>query len=257
MILTQPLLLDKPVGWTPLDALEALRAQQPELTDVKLAYAGRLDPMASGLLPVLRGGQLAHQEEYWGLPKEYDATVILGLMTDSYDLLGLASPGGAVPEEKRILAGAAGLVGKHLLSVPVFSSPSVNGKPLFAWAREGLPTDLPVPVRRMRVIEVRVRDVAPMTLDGVAGLAAQGVARVSGSFRQDAILQRWSEVAAHDGCRPLAAVQLTVACGGGTYVRSLAHELGRRLRCGGMLAALRRIRVGPWTADDEGIIRFG
>lgn len=256
MTLPEPLLVDKPLGASPLDALHLLRERYPQYRDEKLAYAGRLDPMASGLLLALRSSQLTEQETYWGLPKEYEASVLLGLTTDSYDLLGLAAMGGEPPAENRILAAAAGLVGKHLLSVPTFSSPSVNGRPMFAWAREGIPHDVAPPVRRMRVSEIRVTGMANTNVEEAALLAADRISRVIGSFRQGDILRRWSELSDAYGQQPLVSVTLTVACGSGTYVRSLAHELGRRLRCGAALGTLRRVRVGPWSVDDPQVIRF-
>jgi len=108
----------------------------------------------------------------------------------------------------------------------------------------------------MRVSEVRVTDISTVTLADVAASAARGVARVTGSFRQDEIQHRWARLAMDAGPRPLIALSLTMACGSGTYVRSLAHELGRRLTCGGVLGSLRRTRVGSWSVDDPNVIRF-
>ena len=249
-----PYLVDKPLGATPLEALGMLRGLKPELADQKLAYAGRLDPMATGLLVIAHGPWLGRQEELWAMPKEYDASVILGLTTDSYDLLGLATIGRpvAVPNE-RILAAAQGMVGKLTLSVPVFSSNRVAGKPLFTLAREGIPSDVAVPVRRMGVSEITVADVTDTTAATLTRTLYERIPLVKGDFRQVEILARWDEVLG-DASQHWSVVQLHVRCGSGTYVRSLAHELGRRLACGAVLAGLRRTRVGPYTLDDPAVV---
>jgi hypothetical protein len=125
-----PLLIDKPLGATPLKALELLRRAISIPESVKLAYAGRLDPMASGLIPVLRGEQLQHQEDYWHLSKRYESTVLIGIRTDSHDVLGMPERFPMeTPNAERITAVVRGLVGKVYLPVPVFSSHRHEGKP--------------------------------------------------------------------------------------------------------------------------------
>ncbi len=247
----QPICIDKPLGATPLQALDVLRSIRSELVGIKLAYAGRLDPMATGLIPVLWGELLFRQEEFWHLDKEYEATVALGVISDSHDLLGIPQrvPGGIISTE-HIHAAAQGLVGKLYLSVPVFSSYRAGGKPMFAWAREGLPQDVAVPVRRMALHEVAVRDISQASLGEIAKIAGERIALVSGDFRQPESIQAWEALARMHGTENLTLVRLKIQCASGTYIRSVASELGRRLGTGGILADLRRTRVGTWRVDD-------
>ena len=81
-------MLEKAVGETPLSCAEVFRAQHPELEGVSMAYAGRLDPMASGKLLVLLGEECKNQTAYHGLDKEYEFSVLLGIGSDSHDVLG-------------------------------------------------------------------------------------------------------------------------------------------------------------------------
>ena len=81
--------IHKAVGQTPLEAIEQLRIQTPELYQVKLSYAGRLDPLAEGVLLVLVGEANKERDAYLGLDKVYEFEMVLGVRTDSYDLLGL------------------------------------------------------------------------------------------------------------------------------------------------------------------------
>lgn len=253
----EPILIDKPLGATPLQALALLRGVRSELAGVKLAYAGRLDPMATGLLPVLWGNLLFRQEEFWHLDKEYEATVALGVATDSYDVLGLPGIAAQVAiGTEHIHAAAHGLVGKIYLSVPVFSSYRAAGKPMFAWARQGLPQNIAVPVRKMAVQEVAVCDVGQVTLGEVAEAACGHIMLVDGDFRQAESIREWEVLADTHGTTPVTLVRLRIQCASGTYIRSLARELGRRLGTGGIVTALRRTRVGSWRVDDPTTLRL-
>jgi tRNA pseudouridine55 synthase len=251
-----PWLVDKPSGATPLEALGLLRSARPELALQKLSYAGRLDPMATGLLVVLHGDLLALQEQFWHLKKAYEAEVVLGVSSDTFDLLGIATgvAHAQVPVE-RVLAEAQSLVGRSVRSVPAYSSIVHEGKPLFMHARAGvLPAALPV--RRMDVSEVVVAEVGTVSSDALLAQVGALVGRVSGDFRQDAIAARWNAVLTERSRASWPLVRMRIDCSAGTYIRALAHELGQRLGTGGVLASLRRVRVGPWSVDDDAVIRF-
>ena len=78
----------KNAGETPLECLERVRKQHPEFIHMPITYAGRLDPMAEGVLLLLIGDECMKKDEYLNLPKEYEVTVLFGFATDTYDLLG-------------------------------------------------------------------------------------------------------------------------------------------------------------------------
>jgi tRNA U55 pseudouridine synthase TruB len=78
------------------------------------------------------------------------------------------------------------------------------------------------------------------------------VGLVQGDFRQEEICTAWRNCLTDDRYFPL--VSLDIRCGSGTYIRSLAHEIGRRLGCGAVLAGLRRVRVGSWHVNDPDVI---
>jgi len=249
----RPYLVDKPVGATPLEALGLLRDVRGLPASTKLAYAGRLDPLASGLLVVLRGGLLQEQERFWHLPKEYDVTLLVGLTTDSHDLLGLPALVAPPPDAPERITGAVrALVGKQYVSVPVYSSWKHDGRPLFQWARESDGIPPAVPVRRMTVSQIDVHEVGTMTRDDLRSVVRSRIPLVRGDFRQDAISAAWERVLDADGQWP--TIRLTIHCGSGTYVRSLAHTIGRRLGSGAVVTDLRRTRVGGWRVTDPGVL---
>lgn len=81
------LLLNKKEGETLLEALENFRAKNKKYKDVKMTYAGRLDPLVPGLLLVLTEGATKQKEKYLGLSKEYKFSVLFGFATDTHDIL--------------------------------------------------------------------------------------------------------------------------------------------------------------------------
>src|SRR5882724_588569 len=78
----------KQKGETPLQALNRLRVEKPEYMEATLSYAGRLDPMAEGVMVVLVGDENKEREKYLGLDKVYVTEVLFGVSTDTADILG-------------------------------------------------------------------------------------------------------------------------------------------------------------------------
>ena len=130
----------KPAGFTPLEALEKLRTQKPELVGAKavgdgspgasralrekMTYAGRLDPLAEGVMLVVTGEDIARKDEFLNLAKTYEVEVLFGLATDTGDVLGLVTE--LLPAELRIeevTKASASLIGRRLQTAPRYSAP--------------------------------------------------------------------------------------------------------------------------------------
>ncbi len=146
----------KPVGMTPLEALREYVAGSGGRPETRRSYAGRLDPMAEGLLVVLEGEACEAQAAWQHHGKEYAWELLLGLSSDSYDVLGLVQLlpppdwAAAVREAARALEQA--LLGRRLQPYPPFSSARVAGHPLFWWAQQGRLHEVQIPR-----VEVEVR----------------------------------------------------------------------------------------------------
>ena len=248
MILT----LHKPPGWTPLEAMEALRARTPALTGERMVYAGRLDPMAEGLLLVLTGDDRYALPAHLGHDKDYDATFLFGASSDTFDALGRLAPVAPVapvaPDPSACVAAVAGLAGAHDLPLPAWSAYKVQGRPLHVWAHEGRLHEIVLPVRRMQVTAVGQASGAVVRADALLDDVLARIDRVQGQFRQDQARADWLARAAEDPA--LFVVRATLTVSSGTFVRALAHSLGERLGCGGLLLALRRTRIGDYRACD-------
>jgi len=198
------LVVDKPVGWTSHDVVEAARRW---LGTRRVGHLGTLDPLATGVLP------LAIREATKLVPfvghgdKVYVGTIRLGVATETYDAEGRVTRehGGPLPSEAAVRSALAGFVGEILQVPPMYSSVKRHGVPLYRLARRG--EEVERSPRRVRIHEIRMHHYVP------------------------------------------PEIGVEVACAAGTYVRTLAHDLGELLGCGAHLSGLRRTRSHPFGLD--------
>lgn len=241
----------KGVGETPLEALQAFR-QARGLSEAKTSYAGRLDPMADGLLLVLEGDACYEQAQWQHHSKGYAWELLLGLSTDTFDILGLAA-GDAVIEAARLTAAAqqaedmlSRLRGPMMQSYPPYSSVRVQGHPLFWWAQQGRLDEVAIPQSEVHVEATHVGCVRWIRAADVLAEMQRKIQLVSGSnFRQAEILGRWSDVLAslsHEVQFPVLSVRSKVSSG--TYIRALAHRVGADCGVGGLAWSITRFQVG-------------
>jgi len=201
--------LDKPVGPTSHDMVGFLR----RLTGIRrIGHAGTLDPLASGVLPILVGAATRFSEELTGGRKRYTAVIRLGERSATDDAEGpLEAVDGPLPSDAAVTDALASFVGTFDQRPPLFSARKHEGRTAHRAARAGAPIqDLPA---------------RAVTVDAIDLL---GVERVDG--RLD--------------------VRIDLRCGPGTYVRSIARDLGERLGSGGHLHALRRTEAAGLSVDD-------
>lgn len=240
--------LYKPLGATPLQALDALRVERPDLAHEPMTYAGRLDPMAEGLLVVLTGEDRHRAKEFQQLDKTYRAMFVLGFSSDTGDALGMVNKI-TVHDAVSIRQGAQEieriLLGDHEVFMPVYSSYKVQGKPLHVWAKSGRLHEIEIPRRVMHVDDVRDVEVKMMSADEFLKLTVDTISKVSGDFRQEEIVQRWKEVTRDAKDVMLVSCELDVRSG--TYIRSLAEVLGKQLQTEALLCRLVRTRVGEFS----------
>lgn len=229
------LLVDKPGGPTSHDVVARVRHALAPGTHprgvrgadrVKVGHAGTLDPLATGLLVVLVGKGTRLAPFLSGLDKVYTACIRFGVATDTLDREGAVTATAAVPSSLAGLDDAlASLTGEIAQVPPIYSALKQDGRPLYRLARRGVALADP-PARRVVIHALTVQE------------RAWGV-----------------EPAADDALPPapdgrVYALTLDVACGSGTYVRSLARDLAHALGTVGHLHALRRTAVGRFAVAD-------
>ena len=201
--------LDKPVGPTSHDMVGLMR----RLTGTRrIGHAGTLDPLASGVLPILVGAATRFSAELTGGSKRYDAVIRLGARSATDDAQGPIEPAeGPIPDEAAVREALAGFVGTFDQAPPAFSARKLGGRTAHRAARAGDPIALPprsVTIHALEMLGFEKTD------EGVD-------------------------------------VRVDLRCGAGTYVRSLARDLGERLGSGGYLRALRRTEAAGLSVDDS------
>lgn len=242
----------KPLGWTPLQCIEAYKEQHPNEKDAFMTYAGRLDPMAEGVLVVLTDEDRHKKDAFLELDKTYEATILFGFETDTYDALGLPKKREGIPDGQQVEFALADLPGPHPLPLPPYSSFKVNGKALVWWAREGRLNEIAIPIKEMDVRAIKDIHTESLSPQEVLSDIEKGVDLVLGDFRQEVILQAWRKLLTAP--EPVLIATCTITVSSGTYIRSLAHALGKQLGSGAILLHLKRKAVGDFTDGDA--IRF-
>ena len=205
------LLVDKPQGITSFGVVKKVRWA---LREKKVGHAGTLDPMATGLLILLLGREATRQQDrFMGLPKVYTGTVRLGQTTASYDAETPVEESADASSITRmdIEQACLPLVGEILQVPPVYSAIKKGGERLYKKARRG------------EQVEIAARPTTVYSFDLLDVREGPGTT-------QD--------------------VDIRVECSKGTYIRSLAHDVGQGLGVGGHLVALRRESIGPFRVGE-------
>lgn len=240
--------LYKPIGWTPLQVIKRFKEIHPEYKDIAMTYAGRLDPMADGVLLVLAGEDVFNKDLLQQLDKKYTAEILFGFETDAYDVLGIVTRTAENVPRESLMQELKRFTGSNLLEVPPYSSYKVNGKPMHYWARSGKLDDMQIPKRTMTVHDVDVREMYEISTPEILAAVHDKIKNVTGDFRQEEIKAKWlSSLNQTNGIFPVIKADFHVSSG--TYIRSIVHELGERLGCGAILFSLRRSAVGEHTID--------
>ncbi|MFZ5390684.1 MAG: hypothetical protein ACOZAJ_00185 [Patescibacteria group bacterium] len=239
----------KSLGYTSLQALNVWRQNHPQWNNLKMTYTGRLDPMAEGVMLVAIDEALQDQVKYQSLDKVYQARVLFGFTSDSYDVLGFPKKSGPLPDLNQVKQVVQSLVGDFKFSLPPFSSYKVKGKKLFWWALHNRLAEITIPQKTVSLKSVEWLGNCYYQADEITSLLVDKFSQLKTDLRQDKILPAWRQILTDDVTKFLA-IDLSISCSSGTYIRSLANELGNRLGCGAVLLSLLRTKVGEYTLAD-------
>lgn len=129
------IVIDKPSGWTSHDVVGKLRRLYGTR---QIGHTGTLDPLATGVLPVLVGRAVKASEYLTAHDKKYEATFILGKVSDTGDTDGIVSDTNKpLPSEAEVVSAAENMTGNRMQTPPMTSAVKVNGKKLLDYARAG------------------------------------------------------------------------------------------------------------------------
>lgn len=241
----------KNLGETPLECLERFKRENSELERVPLTYAGRLDPMAEGVLVALSGQAIAQKDMYLGLSKVYEAQVLWGFETDTLDLLGLVSNNSVgVPTVHEVQSVLGKSVGKFEQKYPVYSSQPVSGKSLFQWAREGRINEIEIPTHEVEILEPIVFvDRKEITGGELLIEVERRISLVHGDFRQKEIVEKWREVLNSRVTDVFTLDRISCHVGSGFYVRQFIADLAHELRTVATTFHILRKSVGEFGVE--------
>ena len=247
------IIINKKEGETPLFALEKFRLKNTKYLNVPLTYAGRLDPMASGVLIILAEKEIKNKEKYLALDKKYNFSVLFGFSTDTYDILGKVCSRSATNFFRQAEIRLASLVkdnlkyfkGKFKQKYPIYSSKTVNGKPLFSYARKGESVEIPdrdIFVKKLIFVRIRNINSEKLFLN-----IKKRIKKVKGDFRQEEILKIWQKNLLGANKKKIFYIaDFSIKCTSGTYVRSLANSLGEKMKIPALALAIKRTKVGKF-----------
>lgn len=254
----------KAVGQTPLEVLEEFRREESLAPEVPLAYAGRLDPMADGKLLIVIGDECKVQEKYHGLDKAYRFQILLGFRSDTGDVLGLAEADTSIIEKnfhiwKKVLRQ---FVGTIEFPYPKFSSRPVQGKPLHVWTLEGRLGEIEIPTKTSSVYTLRLEKIETKTGSELHQEIQEKINSIppvtdprkalGNDFRREPIRVRWSELLSLRPADTFSIATLYCEASSGTYMRTLAEEVAKRLNTYGLAYSITRTKIGKRTSTPFG-----
>lgn len=199
------LIVDKPTGLTSHDVVHRVRRIVGQRS---VGHLGTLDPLATGVLPIVLGNMTRLAQFYLKSGKSYEGVIRFGFATDTYDADGepAGQPRELIHSLEQLRAMAAKFSGVIEQMPPPFSAKKIQGVPAYKLARKN--KDVP-----LQPVQVEIKNFELLSLDGCLA-----------NFR--------------------------VCVGSGTYVRSIAHDLGQLAGCGAHLQTLRRTSVAEFTLED-------
>jgi len=199
------LIIDKPAGLTSHDVVSRARRI---LNERSVGHLGTLDPMATGILPMVVGSFTRLAQFYLQSEKSYEGTIRFGFSTATYDAEGepTSSPNDVVLNREELEKIASRFRGVILQTPPPFSAKKIQGVPAYKLARKQKEVTL-------QPVEVEVKEFEILSVEG-------------------------------------ERVQFRTRVASGTYMRSIAHDIGQALGCGAHLESLRRTSVAEFSLDE-------
>ena len=201
------IIINKEQGYTSNDVVQIIKKKFNE----KVGHTGTLDPMATGVLPILVGKGTLLSKYLINHNKIYTATLKLGIKTDTGDITGDVIQQKIVDEKcfenvKKVLEE---IKGEQEQIPPMYSAIKVNGKKLYEYARKGLTID--ISPRKINIYSTEVLNINKENKE----------------------------------------IQFRVSCSKGTYIRTLCEDIAEKLGTIGTMSALNREQVGDFKITDS------
>lgn len=222
---------------------------------IKIGQGGTLDPLADGILVVGVDKGTKKLSDFLNCTKEYQTTCLLGCETDSYDSEGARvrlAPWQHVTREQ-VEAALPNFRGNIMQTPPIFSALKMDGKPLYEYARKGIPLPRPIDPRQVTVHSLEIMKwlgadhsfswpKKQLSLEEKKAMetALQGI-------HENLSIADCPEPTSNDLSPTAFVLKMTVS--GGTYVRSIVHDLAQAVGSAGHVVTLTRSRQGRFVIE--------
>ena len=203
------IVVNKEKGCTSHDLVSKVK----KIVKEKVGHTGTLDPLATGVLPLLIGKGTLCSKYLINHNKEYIAVLKLGVSTDTMDGEGIVleekDVDTSILEKSNVEKILSSFVGKQIQEPPIYSAIKVNGKKLYEYARKG--ESIEIPKREIEIYDMELR----------------GINKIENE------------------------IEFKVKCSKGTYIRSLCSDLAKKLGTIGYMKDLKRLKVGEFRIENS------
>ncbi len=206
----------------------------------------------------------------WGLDKTYEVEVLFGIKTDTGDLFGVPVmnklPGAqghttgegikSSSNYSKVSEVLDSFVGKQQFPYPIYSSRTVDGKPLFQWAIEGRISEIEIPKTDVEIYSIKViggvSEAAPFSeIPGsqILEKVSKALEEVKGDFRYEEMRKAWADALTHKSDESFYILKIECSCSSGTYMRALAEEIGKKLGVPALAYSIKRTKIAGIGLD--------
>lgn len=216
--------LYKPIGMTPNDLLDTIKSKYPKQ---KLACVGKLDPMAHGVMHVLIGEECKKINELCRCSKVYEFDLIVGLSTNTHDMLGVVTDFCESKPIDNIIASFDNY--EYVQDYPEYSRVRVKGKPLWWWAKKNQLHLVKIPKKKIKIIKLETISEQYQSRKKIIETAQENISKIDlkHDFNQLIInkkfdqMKNWTDTS-------LLVYTLRAHVSGGTYIRKLVADISNK-----------------------------
>lgn len=226
----------KRVGYTPLQVVEDIRPFLREEEKKRCTYVGRLDPMAEGWMHVLWSGDMEEKDGLTKLDKLYEVDVVFGIQTDTGDALGLVTASDTTEVAIDVITSKLqDFVGPFTYKYPTYSSPHMK-KTLKGEQQDA------VHHQKGHIYSIEYVSETVLQSEDLQKNIKEKLSYIHmpGDFRLEKIQEKWQSFFSTEK-RSFLQIQIRVRCASGTYMRTLAEELGKKMSSCGFALHIKRI----------------
>ena len=242
-----PVSVYKKIGETPKDLVDRYKKENSDV--VKASYAGRLDPMANGLMILLVNNECKQQDKYLKLNKTYEFNILFGVKTDTYDVLGKLLSYSFIQHNLIENLDIKKYIKRFHQKYPPYSSIVVNKHPLWWWSKNKRLNEIQIPGKDVEIFSIEeIEGYNISSQDELKSIIKQMITSLSienySKFRVPEILESWNKFFKSNGDRFTPIIKsYRASVSSGTYIRGLSNKIGDDLGCGAIALNIKRTNI--------------